>query len=602
MPSASRVHPPEAVADRPAAHATIQVGDDFTLLAGTERRRPIGRIGGVWGCGSAVCADVVARLRAALGPSGQVMPPVAGTDARRSAAVASSIVVDHDCCFLDGEPLVGHAAWLAAVRMGRLGDVVGGFAVACRDDDGGLTLVRDAIGERTLFYAAMPDGLVFASSIRGILATGLVAPELNLPAVARFLTYAYLPGRETLVAGVHELLPGQRIRVDTRGMGVDAFWQPPAEPARWDDEATLRDRLRLRLEAAVRRCLPPGGPVAASLSGGLDSSLVVALARRLHDGPVATYSISFGPGYANELPFSSLVASHCGTDHHVIEVSPAAVLHHLDDSISLLGDPIGDPLTVPNALLFHEAAATSGVMLNGEGGDPCFGGPKNLPMLLAELYGDPAAASLTRERAYLRAHLKCYDDLGELLAPAVQDAIAARPLEPELTAALADPRWRSFIGRLQAVNVRFKGGHHILPKVDALSEPAGMLPRSPLFDREVVECGFMIPPQHKLKGAVEKHLLKQAVADLLPVEIIERPKSGMLVPVEKWFQGPLLPQARERLLEGLAPRGIVNRDYLERLLAGRLGGLRPRHGAKIWLLITLEAWLRRVLDQAHRRQ
>ena len=90
----------------------------------------------------------------------------------------------------------------------------------------------------------------------------------------------------------------------------------------------------------------------------------------------------------------------------------------------------------------------------------------------------------------------------------------------------------------------FKGGHHILPKVDALSGPAGMLPRSPLFDRDVVACAFAIPPQHKLKGSVEKHLLKRAVADLLPAEIIYRPKSGMLVPVEAWFQGPLLPQAR----------------------------------------------------------
>lgn len=497
-------------------------------------------------------------------------------------------------------PLVGHDAWLAAARRGRIGDVTGAFAAAWREDDGSLTLVRDAVGERTLFYATTAAGLVFASSLRGILATGLVAPALDLAAVARFLSYAYLPGRDTLVAGVHELLPGQRLRVTTAGVASEMFWHPPAEPPRWDDEESLRTLLRWRLEEAVRRRLPADGPVAASLSGGLDSSLVVALARRLHAGPVATYSISFGPGHANELPFGSLVARHCGTDHHVIELSPAAVLRHLDDSVSLLGDPIGDPLTVPNALLFHAAAATSGVMLNGEGGDPCFGGPKNLPMLLAELYGDPSADSLVRERAYLRAHLKCFDDLPGMLAPDVHAALSERPLEPALTAALADPRFSTFVGRLQAVNVSFKGGHHILPKVDALSEPAGMLPRSPLFDRDVVACAFAIPPQHKLKGSAEKHLLKRAVADLLPAEIIDRPKSGMLVPVEAWFKGPLLPQARERLLDGLANRGIIDRAYIERLWDGRLGGLRPRHGAKIWLLITLEAWLRRVFDEAPR--
>jgi asparagine synthase (glutamine-hydrolysing) len=349
------------------------------------------------------------------------------------------------------------------------------------------------------------------------------------------------------------------------------------------------------LEEAVRRMLPAGQSVAASLSGGLDSSLVVALASRLHDRVIRTYSISFGPNYANELAHSSLVANHCGTDHRIVELSPATVLHHLDDAIRLLSDPIGDPLTVPNALLFREAARESGVMLNGEGGDPCFGGPKNLPMLLAELYGDTSAARFSRERAYLRAHLKCYDDLDAMLMPEVQAARTEIPLEQELAPLLSDPRWRSFLTRLQAINVIFKGGHHILPKVDALSAPFGVLPRAPLFDRAVVELAFAIPPQLKLYGSVEKHLLKQSVNDLLPPAIIDRPKCGMLVPVEAWFQGPLLPDARARLLDGLTPHRLIRRDYLERLLLCRLGGLRPRHGAKIWLLITLEAWLRRVL-------
>ena len=131
--------------------------------------------------------------------------------------------------------------------------------------------------------------------------------------------------------------------------------------------------------------------------------------------------------------------------------------------------------------------------------------------------------------------------------------------------------------------------------MDALSFPFGVLPRSPLFDRSVVELSLGIPARLKLRGSVEKYLLKRAVADLLPTAVIDRPKSGMLVPVEGWFRGPLLPAARERLLDGLTPYNLVRREYLERLLDGKLGGLRPRHGAKVWLLVTLEAWLRRVL-------
>src|SRR5262249_52533079 len=238
------------------------------------------------------------------------------------------------------------------------------------------------------------------------------------------------------------------------------------------------------------------------------------------------------------------------------------------------------------------------VVLNGEGGDPCFGGPKNLPMLLAELLGDGRNAvhdeGFARERSYLRAHQKCYDDLPAMLTSDVRGVLAAAALEAELEPHLADMRWTSFVTRLMALNVSFKGAHHILPKVDALSAAFGVLARSPLFDRAVVELAFAIPPELKLRGSIEKYLLKRAVSDLLPRAILERPKSGMLVPVEGWFQGPLLPLARARLLDGLAPYGLFQRDYLERLLAGRLGGLRPRHGAKIWLLVTLEAWLRTV--------
>ena len=181
-----------------------------------------------------------------------------------------------------------------------------------------------------------------------------------------------------------------------------------------------------------------------------------------------------------------------------------------------------------------------------------------------------------------------------MLAPELQPSIAGNTLEVELASLFGDARWTSLVAKLMAINVAFKGPFHILHKVDALSAAFGTVARSPLFDRAIVETAFAIPPQLKLRGAVEKYLLKEAVRDLLPRAIIERPKSGMLVPVEGWFKGPLLGCARERLMDGLAVYGLFNRDYLERLLAGRLSGVRPRRGAKIWMLVTLESWLRAV--------
>lgn len=549
------------------------------------RQRMCGRIGGAVGCADRTSFEALAR---SLGAGAQILDDGGTTS-----------VADFDACWTDGRALEHLAQWDPILQQQRLASVSGAFAVAWRKPDGTLCLARDPIGERGLFYAKIPGGLIFASTLHAILATGLLEPLINLTAVARYLSYAYLPGAETLISGISKVLPGEVVEFRNGQLSFSRFWSLPAE-AHGDtapDEECLRQQLRAELEAAVVRQLPQSGPVGAFLSGGLDSSLVVALARRLYEDEVLTYSVSFGPEYANELAFSSCVARHCRTRHHIVELSPAVVLRHLDESIALLSDPVGDPLTVPNALLFREAAFGAAAVLNGEGGDPCFGGPKNVPMLLAELFGDGAEeahtdAAYSRERSYLRAHQKCYDDLPAMLTPDVRAAIADNALELQLAPFFGDPRWTSFIAKLMALNITFKAPFHILHKVDSVSAPFGAVARSPLFDRAIVEMAMCIPPQLKLRGSREKHLLKQAVRDLLPPAIIERPKSGMLVPVEGWFRGPLLSVARERLLDGLTDFGLFERKYLERLLDGRMGALRPRRGAKIWLLVTLESWLR----------
>jgi asparagine synthase (glutamine-hydrolysing) len=551
-----------------------------------DRGRACGRIGGVAGAEDRLACEALAR---SLGAMAQILD---GGD--------STVVADFDACWFDGRRLESLTQWGSVVQQGRLAMVSGAFAVAWRTADGALCLARDPIGERGLFYAKTRGGLIFASTLHAILATGLVQPLTSPAAVARYLTYAYLPGAETLIGGIFKVLPGEVVEFRNGQLSASRFWSLPAEAGGTTapDEESLRRQLRAELEAAVVRRLPQDGPVAAFLSGGLDSSLVVALARRLYEDDVLTYSVSFGSGYANELPFSSRVAEHCRTRHHVLELSPAVILRHLDESIAFLSDPVGDPLTVPNALLFREASHDTGFVLNGEGGDPCFGGPKNVPMLLAELFGDGSEdssdAAYSRERSYLRAHQKCYDDLPAMLTSEVRAAIAGNTLESQVAPFFDDPRWTSFIAKLMALNVTFKAPFHILHKVDSVSAPFGAVARSPLFDRAIVELAMSIPAQLKLRGSTEKYLLKQAVRDLLPPAIIDRPKSGMLVPVEGWFKGPLLNVARERLLDGLARCGLFDRSYLERLLDGRLGTLRPRRGAKIWLLLTLESWLRSI--------
>ncbi|PKL75236.1 MAG: asparagine synthase, partial [Candidatus Melainabacteria bacterium HGW-Melainabacteria-1] len=460
------------------------------------------------------------------------------------------LVAESFACQVPGEAFVN---WSEILQTDRLDAVNGAFALAWQQDDV-LHLVRDAVGERTLFYAQIGQGLIFASTLDLLLAAGLIRPRLDREVLARYLSYAYVPGRESLLEGICELEPGEWLRFGAGQLHRVRWWQPA--PEQWEPvsaEASLTKALRERIEAAVQMRMPAEGPICASLSGGVDSSLVVALLRRFYSGELLTFTVSFGAKYRNELPFGQCVATHCGTRHHVLEAHPKTVMHHFDETVALMGNPIGDPLTVPNALIYREASRYSGVLFNGEGGDPNFGGPKNIPMLLALIYGDPYHArrgesTYLRERTYLRSYRKLYEDLPELLGP-IWSELPPDCLERQLAPWLDPAAGESFVQKLMALNTHFKGAHHILFKVNALSRAFGIQPASPLFDKQVTALALATPPQLKLKGTIEKYILKQAVADLLPERILHRPKSGMQVPVELWFRpgGPLHREARSRL-------------------------------------------------------
>ncbi|HEX5870671.1 MAG TPA: asparagine synthase C-terminal domain-containing protein, partial [Longimicrobium sp.] len=429
-------------------------------------------------------------------------------------------------------------------------------------------------------------GWSFASSPRALRRAAGVSGDVDLVALRDYLTAAFVPGERTMWRGISELRPGTAMSLP--GGGAHVFWEPVE--CIEDEDAPLEvhaARLRGLIDDAVRVRLPASGAVGVYLSGGVDSSLVTALAARMAPGPVHTFSLHFGGSYANELAWSSLVARHCGTRHHVLEFPASVIQKHLAESLAALDDPIGDPLTTPNLLIGRAAARVTGTILNGEGGDPSFGGPKNTPMLLHALYGgaDDLAA------AYLRSFGKCWDDLPSLLTADVQAALRDGPPAGWWFAPrLVDGGMRHFLNRLLDVNVRFKGADHILTKVANLTAANGLLGRSPLADRRVIDASFAIPPEHKLAGTVEKAVLKAAVSDLLPAEVVHRPKSGMLVPVQAWFQGELRPYARAMLLD----RNARTRPYLDpRTVKEWLDTPKvPKRGVKLWLLLTMEVWLR----------
>jgi asparagine synthase (glutamine-hydrolysing) len=516
-------------------------------------------------------------------------------DARRRLVVAGEVVLDNGDELRQqlGRPHAGALELLGELyaRQGWAGfaAALGIFCGVVWDgEQQRLLLLRDGLGARTLYYAHSGRTWWFADRLRRLQQRPGASQEISLTALRDYLICAFVPGANTLWRDAREVRPGTVVLAPS-GEAV-SYWEP-SESA-WDPGEPLDAhalRLRPLLEQAVQARLPAAGPVGVFLSGGIDSSLVTAIAAKARPGQVHTYAIHFGEAHPNELAFSGLVAQHCQSQHHILALSAEEMQAHLPDTMLALDDPIGDPLTVPNLLLGRLAAQTNAVILNGEGGDPCFGGPKNLPMLLNELY----AVGQTRETAYLRAYQKCYDDLGRLLRRDVRHTLQrARPPEALITPFLDNPAMTHFLNKLTHINIRLKGADHILTKVNNLTSANGVLGRSPLFDRRVVEASFAIPPQHKLAGTTEKAVLKQAVADLLPGAILARPKSGMLVPVQRWFRNELRAYARDLLLSRQARlQPYINQKEVQTWLDYR-GELWPRHGVKLWLLLTLEVWLR----------
>ncbi|WP_310485195.1 asparagine synthetase B family protein [Chamaesiphon sp. VAR_48_metabat_403] len=442
-----------------------------------------------------------------------------------------------------------------------------------------IAIVRDPIGASTVYHTTGKTWWI-APQLSSL--NPYRSNQLDPIALRDYLTCSFVPGERTMWQDVKEIRPGTILKLP--GGQIVPYWQLQERVIDLESLEWHGDKLRSQLELVMREYLPKQEPVGVFLSGGLDSSCITALAAQLHDAPIHTYSIHFGAECANELEFSSLVANHCQTNHHILEISFQDMWDKLPATMAYLDDPIGDPLTVPNLLIGRLARNDVSITLNGEGGDPCFGGPKNQPMLIDSLYS--GGTNYDPLQAYLISFQKCAADLPQLLKPEVLQQLQQPWIfEADLNSEL------SFLNRLMALNIKYKGADQILTKVNNLTQAAGLQGRSPLFDRRIVDLSMTIPPEYKLSGVKEKAVLKQAVADLLPATIIDRPKSGMMVPVQLGFRKYWQRQASKILLNRralIAP--YIDRHLIKEWLSFR-GDVWGRYGVKLWLLVSLELWL-----------
>jgi asparagine synthase (glutamine-hydrolysing) len=470
-------------------------------------------------------------------------------------------------------------------------------------------LVRDHAGVKAIYWTIHSERLVFASEVKALFADPLVRKEMRPAALSEYLTFSYIPGAGTMFEGIEELQPGCILKMSGGKYEVrrhfvfeELEYTDKAEKGIEEYAAQVRTALE---ESVADACRNSDNPPAVFLSGGIDSSAVLAVAaRQFPDVPIKTFSIHFGPDYPNENEFVSMMVDRYKTDHTWLEIRPSTFLKRMDRIFWILDDPIGDPITVPNYLLSETASRFSTLVLNGEGGDPCFGGPKNIPMVLSQIYG-PTETGLGGTswigQDYLLSYRKCYQDLGQILDPALlRRAGGEGRLLSIVEPFFQTDRPKSFLNKLMAANIRLKGANLILVKVDKMSSSNGILALPPLFSKRIIEASMRCPPWSKLDGNIEKAVLKKAVEDIVPKPIVDRPKSGMMVPVRFWFRDEMYRYAKRVLSKrNLRRTGFFRPDYVHKLLNYEMEDINGfRYGAKLWMLITFMIWHEQMFESS----
>ena len=499
----------------------------------------------------------------------------------------------------------------------------GMFAFALWDErQRRLLVARDRLGIKPLYYAEVGGRLLFASELKSILQLPEVGRGLNWSAVSHLFSFLSTPPTEAIVDGVCKLEPGHLLTASPgRPPAVERYWDLSFEPDYGREEDYFVERLRELLEESVRLHMVSDVPLGAFLSGGIDSSSIVATAARLTDAPLKTFSIGFNEPDYNELEYARVVAKEFGTDHHELTLGPDA-LDQLEDLAWHLDEPFGDSSAIPTYMVSKLAAKTVKVVLSGDGGDELFAGydkylveqrersHRPLPAAFRSVLGKIGRnmpngmrgrnllrhISLTGAERYLDAcTLFRRDDMKKLFRPDVYELLA--PYEPwRAKAAYMESGDRNWLSNLQGLDVMNYLPLDILTKVDRMSMAHSIETRVPLLDHKVVEFAATIPPEMNLRGGTTKYVLKRAMRGILPDRIIDRPKKGFAIPLGYWFRGKLGPYVRDLLLgESSARRALFNSRYIEDLVAQHESG--RNLDLQLWTLISFELWARVFLDR-----
>jgi asparagine synthase (glutamine-hydrolysing) len=494
-----------------------------------------------------------------------------------------------------------------------------------------LVLARDRVGKKPLFYAQRGDTIWFASEPRAILADSDIPRDVNFAAIDSFLQLSYVPHPESAFAALRKLPPAHTLTWEGGRAQKRRYWKLSyASNLAASSAAEREELLREQLLEATRLRLRSDVPLGAFLSGGVDSSAVVAAMAREASGRVKTFSIGFDVDEFDETPYAREVAELFDTDHHELRVEPSAI-EILPRLVWHYGEPFADSSAIPS---FYLAALTREhvtVALNGDGGDESFAGyrryvayrlmerldymPRPLWSTVAALsqrLGSGAQIDGTRARAgrltqamlmrpadrhrmwtsYMSRH-----ELRQLytreFADSIDTSAAARAIED----AYADSDADNELERLLDTDVNVYLPGQLLVKVDIATMASSLEVRSPLLDHHLMETAAALSPGDKVRGLTTKRIFKDALRPWLPASILDRKKAGFGVPLATWFRNDLRELPRDVLLDERATgRGMFRTDALTALIDDHLAGRRD-HSHRLWALIQLELWLRTYVDR-----
>jgi len=495
-----------------------------------------------------------------------------------------------------------------------------------------LFLARDRLGKKPLVYALTGKSLSFASEIAALLEDRSIPREIDLEALDLYLALTYVPSPWTMIKAVRKLPPAHYLTWEKGATTIKRYWDVAFEPRNHVSEAEAAAEIRSLLEDSVQRRLISDVPLGAFLSGGIDSATIVALMTRLTGRPVRTFSIGFDDDAYGELGYARQVAERYGAVHTELSVRPRMV-DVLPKLVRHYGEPYGDGSSVPTYYVSKLAGQSVKVVLSGDGGDEVFGG---YPWYVAaSRHGDLARAFVrdgvqaVRSAWYnreLRPGLgaakgtamglgvaikgwrnppQAFErlitffaarDRQRLYTAEVAQACAGKSLPSELVqAAMHRHNGADFLNQMFYTDHQLYLPDDILVKVDIASMANSLEVRAPFLDYRLVELSASLPARMKVDGTATKRILRQVASDLLPETVLNRPKVGFGLPIDRWMRDDLHGMACDLLLDPSAHvrplfRSVTVRTLLEQQRSGT-----ARNGYKLWLLLFFELWCREVL-------